>query len=300
MIDVQKINTTKEKIVSTINASGPSFPTKISRETGISPLFTGALLSEMVSEKKLVMSHMKVGSSPLYFLPNQEPLLENFTQYLNSKEKEALARLKNARILDDTAEDPAIRVALRKLKDFAVPITVRKDETEKLFWKFFTVSDIDAEQRIEEIVSPEKAQKKYERKEELPKKEITKEAEKAPQESREEKPKKSKKEKKPSTFSLNVKEYLAAKEIEVLADLPSKAKEYNARIRIDTLLGKQEYLLLAKEKKKLTEDDLAIALHRTQTEKMPALILSAGEPDKEASAYLAQWKNLLKIEKINL
>src|SRR3989338_4401188 len=117
MIDLQKVNATKEKILSTIQASGPTFPTRISRETSVSPLFIGALLSEMVSEKKLVMSKMKVGSSPLYFLPGQEASLENFLQYLNGKEREAVEKLKEKQILDDSSEDPATRVALRKLRD---------------------------------------------------------------------------------------------------------------------------------------------------------------------------------------
>lgn len=296
MIDVQKVNATKEKILTAIRTAGPSFPTRISREAGISPLFIGALLSEMVAEKKLAMSSMKVGSSPLYYTPGQEALLENFTQYLNHKEKEAVARLKETHVLNDENEDPAIRVALRKLKDFAIPITVRKDETEKLFWKFFTTSDEEAEKRIEKIVSPEKQmqEKKHEKKEEVIEKENVRETEEKKKEP------KVKKEKKPSTFAINVKEYLAKKEIELLEDLPAKPKEFNAHVRIDTLLGKQDFLLLAKEKRKLTEDDLALALHKAQSEKMPALLLTTGELDKLAKPYLEQWKNLLKIEKLKL
>ena len=305
MIDVQKVNATKEKILNVIKTVGPSFPTRISREAGISPLFIGALLSEMLAEKKVMMSAMKVGSSPLYFLPDQETQLENFTQYLNHKEREAVSRLKDSLILDDETQDPAIRVALRKLKDFAIPITVHEDGTEKLFWKFFTTSDERAKEIIEPIITPKQHTEPRKSVEETPLteraiqaiKEEGREEEKEPNEVKKME-RKMKKTKEPSAFSRNVKEYLAAKEIEVLEDLPTKAKEYNARVRIDTLLGKQEYLLLAKEKKKLTEDDLAIALHKAQSEKMPALILTPGELDKTAKPYLDQWKNLLKFEKL--
>ncbi|MEK6858752.1 MAG: hypothetical protein AABX53_02470 [Nanoarchaeota archaeon] len=308
MIDVQKVNATKEKILNVIKTVGPSFPTRISREAGISPLFIGALLSEMLAEKKVMMSAMKVGSSPLYFLPGQEAQLENFTQYLNHKEREAVSRLKDSLILDDETQDPAIRVALRKLKDFAIPITVHESGTEKLFWKFFTTSDERAKEIIEPIVTPKQHTDPRKNVEETPQtvqtvqaiKEERREEEKEQMQPRkvEKKEKAIKKAKEPSAFTRNVKEYLAAKEIEVLEDLPTKAKEYNARVRIDTLLGKQEYLLLAKEKKKLTEDDLAIALHKAQSEKMPALILTPGELDKTAKPYLDQWKNLLKLEKL--
>ncbi len=293
MIDVKKVNETKEKILAVINQAGPSFPTRISREAGISPLFIGALLSELVAEKRVVMSSMKVGSSPLYYVPGQEPLLENFTQFLNHKEREAIALLKEARMMDDELQDPAIRVALRKLKDFAVPLTVRNEGTEKLYWRFFTTTDDDVRSRLEanapkEEVKEIKAPK--EAKHTSPKEEV---AEKI-----EEKKPRAKKEKKPDLFTNKVKDYLTTKEIEILEDLPAKAKEYNAKVRIDTLFGKQEYLVLAKEKKKLTEDDLVIALHKAQEEKMPALILTSGEADKGAKSYLDSWKNLLKLEKL--
>jgi hypothetical protein len=63
-------------------------------------------------------------------------------------------------------------------------------------------------------------------------------------------------------------------------------------------MGKQEFFMTAKDKKKLTEDDLAAAIHRAQAEKMPALLLAKGELDKEARTYLDTWKNILKVDKI--
>lgn len=288
MIDVQKVNATKNKILEVIKNAGPSFPTRISREAGISPLFIGALLSEMLAEKKLVMSSMKVGSSPLYYMIGQEALLENFTQYLNHKEKEAVSRLKEGKVLDDESQDPAIRVALRKIKDFAIPITISQDGTEKLVWKYFTTSD----EEVRTILEPAPTVKPS--KKEPIKEKIAEETSPVEKEN-----KKTKKEKKPSVFATNVKAYLEQKSIELIEELPTKVKEYNARIRIDTLLGKQDFLLLAKEKKKLTEDDLAIALHKAQTEKMPALILTPGDLDKTAKPYLETWKNLIKVERFN-
>ena len=75
---MQKLQEKKEKIILVINSIGPSYPSRIARETGIDPLFVSAFLAELVSDKKLKVSNMKVGSSPLYLIPGQEPLLENF------------------------------------------------------------------------------------------------------------------------------------------------------------------------------------------------------------------------------
>ncbi len=290
MIDLQKLHETKEKILNAIKASGPSFPTRISRESGISPLFVGALLSEMVAEKKIVTSTMKIGSSPLYFIPGQEVQLENFVQHLNPKEREAVEKLKKNKVMDDETEDPAIRVALRKLKDFAIPLTVRIDEQENLCWKYFTVDDAEAKTLLEPGKHEEKPEKK----------ELKKEVESIKEASFIKPERKKKQDIKPSAFAMNVKDYLLAKNIEIIQDIASKSKEYNARVRIDTPLGKQEYFLIAKDKKKLTEDDLVLSLHKSQTEKMPAMILATGEIEKTAKPYADQWKNLLKIEKLPL
>ena len=159
MLDVQKVNDTKQRILSMITTAGPSFPAKISRETNISPLFVGALLSELVAEQKLVMSSMKVGSSPLYLVKGQEQNLEKFTQYLNSKEQEVVFRLKQIQLLDDSAEDPATRVALRKIKDFAIPVSAKVDGEEKLFWKYFTLGESEANSILQKADKPKKAQK---------------------------------------------------------------------------------------------------------------------------------------------
>ena len=98
---VQDTSELKEKILSTFKQRGPSLPVHIAGATGLSILFASAFLSELFSEKKIKISHMKVGSSPIYFLPGQEHLLENFSQYIKGKEKETFLLLKEKKILKD-------------------------------------------------------------------------------------------------------------------------------------------------------------------------------------------------------
>ena len=79
----------KQNIVNVLRNRGPCLPVHISSEVKISALFASAFLSELLSEKQLKLSYMRVGNSPLYLLPGQEPLLERFAHHLKSKEKEA-------------------------------------------------------------------------------------------------------------------------------------------------------------------------------------------------------------------
>ena len=137
MPDLEKLNANKEKIINIIKESGPSYPGKISKETQLSPLFASAFLAELVSERKLKISNMKIGGSPIYHLVGQETNLENFIEHLNHKEREAFHLLKDSQVLEDSQQTPAMRVALRKIKDFAKPLNVKINEESKLFWKFF-------------------------------------------------------------------------------------------------------------------------------------------------------------------
>lgn len=82
--------------------------------------------------------------------------------------------------------------------------------------------------------------------------------------------------------------------------IEEKKKEFIAKIRTDTIFGKQEYFLVAKDKKKITESDIVYALQKSQESKMPSLIISPGDFDKKALEYHKSWKNMIKFEKIKL
>ena len=296
MPDLQKLNDNKEKIISIIRERGPSYPGKIAKETRISPLFVSAFLAELVSDRKLKISNMKIGSSPIYFIIGQENQLENFIEHLNSKEKEAFQLLKDSQILDDEKQSPAIRVALRKIKDFSIPLNVRINGEKKLFWKFFSLSEEETKTKIQNSLNrKEKSvygkEKKFEK--EKPAEELIKLEEKSIKKIPEKKPDK-------NEFSNLIKNYLSEKDIEILEEISSKKKELISKVRIDTLFGKQEFLMIAKDKKKINTNDLTIALQNSQTEKMLSLVFSPGELDKKAKEYLKDWKNLIKFEQIKL
>jgi hypothetical protein len=301
MPDLHKLQLQKEKIISTIKIKGPSFPARIARATDISPLFASAYLSELVKERKLKLSNMKVGSSPLYYIEGQEPELENFSDYLNHKEKEAFMLLKKSEILEDEKQEPSIRVAIRKIKDFALPISARVDGKTKLFWKFFSLPQNQTKARILEILNPQKPKSpNQESQKPSPKSEETSKTIEPIFEQKALPIKSPVKTKTPQTtpFAESIKSHLSKKDFEVTSEISQKKKEFISTIRLDTHLGKQEYYTIAKDKKKITENDLVLAFQKAQSEKMPSLVISPGDLDKKAQAYLDQWKNLIKFEKL--
>jgi len=142
----------KEDIVKIINEKGPCLPSQISGQIHLSLLFTSALLSEMVSDKTLKISDLKVGGSPLYFIPGQEEKLENFTKSLPIQEREAVNFLKEKQVIESEKLTPLQRVAFKNAKDFATEVKIKKDNEEKTFWRYYLFSEKEAIEKIKSIL----------------------------------------------------------------------------------------------------------------------------------------------------
>lgn len=138
MIDV---NDKKNRILRFLEGTGPSLPVRIARSIEMDPMFASAIMSDLISSKQILSSNLKVGASPLYFLPGQESMLENFSGELKSVEKVAFDLLKGHKVLMDEDLEPAIRVALRSIRDFAVPFKYK----ERIMWRYRFVSPDDVQ-----------------------------------------------------------------------------------------------------------------------------------------------------------
>ena len=288
----KKLLEVKNQIISIIERRGPSLPVHVAKETKLSILFASAFLSELVSEQKIKISNMKVGGSPLYFTEGQENMLENFYQYLNSKEKEAFLLLKENKVLEDEKLEPAIRVALRYLKDFAVTFISKDSEREKLFWKYFTYPEEEARSIIKPImIKPVHKEKQNKER----KKELKEEKEIEPIiEIKKEKPKK----KVESDFSQYIINHLNENNIKIINEKNVKRREYEGIIEMDSIVGKINFIVIAKDKKSINEADIALAAQKSQLEKMPVLILSKGALNKKAADYIKNWNGLVKFKQI--
>ncbi len=301
----------KERIISFIQSNGPSLPVQIAKQSGLSILFASAFLSELYGDKKIKMSFLRVGSSPLYFMPEHEDQLERFSQFLKSKSKEAYALLKENKILKDTEQQPAIRVALREIKDYAIPF----HNDEDLFWRYFLVteqevgnyfSDVPAEnikhveekEKIEETnLMEEKEEIKTEIKEE-PREEIKV---KTPKKEKSTNVKKSTKNKKPAkndkkneNFFNKIKEVLAKKGIEIIDIKDFKNDE--AILKVNN--KGQEEIIFFYNKKKITDKEILSSFKKVANENLKHSIFFFGEPSKKLDDLISAVRNLSKIDKI--
>lgn len=271
----QDTSKTKEGIVEFLRIKGPSLPVHIAQGAMLSQLFTSAFLSELFSEKLIKMSNMRVGSSPVYFLPGQEEGLEKFSVHLKSKEKEAFALLKEKQILVDQEQEPAIRVALRAIKDFAIPF----EKNEELHWRYFVTKEPEAV--VEKPVEKEK--------------EVKKQPAEKPKTEKKKAPKKVEKAKKGNDkFLSKVKDFLSKEGIELM-DIESFSKE---GIVLKVKTNGEEKALIAYNKKKIEEKELINASKKAEELGLKYIILGLGEPSKKIKEVIKAVKNLSGIEKI--
>lgn len=300
----------KEKILSILKLKGPNNPAGLSKEVGQNTLITSSLLSELSTEKKVMISHVKFGSSPFYYLPEQKPMLEKLSMYLNEKDKRTYDKLKSEKILRESEMDALTKVSIREIKDYAVGLNINFKGQVEMFWRYFSITQDDAIKIIKERYFPSI---KNEIKENLNEiiKEIPKEVSKKTIEMDKTNKIDEKIDTKQNTDSFQSKqtsknEYkqkkLIDESIEVSDDFVSELKKnFNQRkidildmkiirknsevdmiIKVPSQIGNLEFYCKAKSKKRVNDGDLSSAYISGQSKKLPVLFVTNGKLTKRA------------------
>ena len=299
----------KQKIISHLQKNGPSLLVQLSKVIEKDTILTGALLSDLAKSKKIKVSFLKYGTSPYYYLPGQETMLERLLYpTLKEKEKEVFDMLKRKQILKDSLLEPAQRVIVRMLKDFAVPVQVKKDDTEILFWKWHSLSDEEAKEKILNLISEKKEEKSLEIKKETrllaetkpqsktEAKEKTKIQESkiiqsslAKTETKTETQREHKKEAKKADFYTTLISHLQNLGAEIIGEqIIKKNKEVNFILNAPSSLGKVRFFAKALNKKKITNADISLAYNEAQQVGLPLLMISSGEFPKKANEFVSK------------
>jgi len=303
----QNATETRDKILWILKKKGPCLPVHVANETGLSMLFASAFLSELLSSKEIRISVMRVGSSPLYFLNEHEYMLERFANHLKSKEKDAFMILRERKFLRDSEQTPAIRVALREIRDFAVPF--RKNN--EIFWRYYLVPESefpgfveDKAEKVEEVAEVIAVSATPIKKEEIP----------APMKIMEKpleivskpavltkhkkilatKTQKKKPDRESDKFFNKVKDWISGNGMEI-SDIEGLTKN---TITLRVKISNEEQLLVAFNKKKIVEEDVIKAGRKAAEFGLKYHVLSLGEPSKKISDLIDAGKSLASIRKI--
>lgn len=152
----------QDRILQLLRTTGPTLPTKVAKVINTQILFASAHLSDLASQGKVRISYLKIGGSPLYYLPGQESQLYPFASgNVNPKDLQVLDKLKEEKVLRENNLDLLYKVSLRSLRDFAVPLQVNIQGRTELFWKWHLLSEEETNKLIAKLLSaslPEKAE----------------------------------------------------------------------------------------------------------------------------------------------
>ncbi|MBI4017256.1 MAG: hypothetical protein HY363_06210 [Candidatus Aenigmarchaeota archaeon] len=298
----------REKIVALAQVM-PVQPQSVAKALNTNSILASAMLSELAEKGSLVVSHLKVGSSPLYYIPSDASKLLNYVHVLNEKDQQTLKKLQDDMVLRDAELDPLLRVSLRSLKDFAKSLTVKYNSTQELFWKYFLVEDKIAEEIIKNLLEPRQtpvsplpaplsppptpiptipspitphpalASSKH--------KEINKLKEKTENTPLSAQPQNS--QALSDSFSKLLSAYFSKKSISVFKEIMVKRNSENDYVlSIPTPVGKVMYYCKATNKKKATDADISRAFVQGQLKKLPILYLYSGELTPKAKEVLKE------------
>ncbi len=144
----------KEKIVSFLRQKGPSVPNDIKKALGGDTIIFGAILSELISRGKIKITKLKKGSSPFYYLPGQEPMLEKLMEFLNPKDQETVRLLKEQKVIRESEHTLFIRLSLRNIPDFAKEMMLQTKEGPYRFWRYYQINQEEAIKIVNERLNP--------------------------------------------------------------------------------------------------------------------------------------------------
>jgi len=287
----------KAKILEIIKEKGPVLPIDIAQEIETDLLISSAILSEMVRQKELQISHIKIGSSPLYFLQEQKSALEKFIEHLEPREKKVFEMLKKKTIIDDDKISHADRVAIRNIKDFAIPIKVTQGGKSYLFWRFYMTHKEEVAEKLKALM--EKAKLKVEEAKVAEGKiEEIKEIKETELKAIEKPILKAKITAKTLAFKEKVLEYAKNNNIMPLGEGTLENGEMAVPAAIKSEIGNLQFLVIARDKKSINDADISLAYNLGQDAKMPVLFLTNGKLSAKGKVYAESLKGQIVFKQM--
>lgn len=329
----------REQIISFLKNKGPSVPNDVKRALGGDTMIFGAMLSELSTRGSVLITNVKKGSSPFYYLPGQEQKLEKLVEFCNPKDQKTIALLKEKKVLRDKSLELFARVSLRQVKDFAKELQVNTAKGMMIFWRYYLISEEDAIEILKKHYNNQSEKKSVEQPVVQPKKipvhqpkeiilpiikkqEFTKEKTEhekiivakeknifqtnivSPTESSSFESNSLSEHQQPlpivhpldkSEFHSEILRYFSKINIQIIyQEQLTKNRDYEFVVMVPSAVGSMEMYCRARNKKKLTEGDVAPALLKAKIKDLPCIFLSNGDFSKKSLQVIdKEYKGLI-------
>ncbi len=297
-----------KEVLEIVRKHGPVLPADVKQEIEGNTITIGALLSQLTDDEEILMSHTKIGGSPVYYTEDQEEDLQELREHLDDKHQDAFDKLRDEEVLIDDDQPPVIRAALRDLKDFAIPLEADTGDDTKMFWKWYLTSDGEAEDLLENKLTDTSSETQEDSEQENAAEQESEDTEQdaTEQESDDEQEDNAQKQEETQTtvsevteeaeleevedeFINEVRSFLREKEITILEeDIIRKGTEVDYVVDVPSAIGEQRYYCKAKSKKKCNDGDLSSAYIQGESKGLPVLFLKRGDMTQKAEEMLEE------------
>lgn len=155
-------------------------PSTVSEPFETSTMIASAALGELTKDKLLSVTHFKLGSSPYYYDPRQkEALIEIAEKHFSKLDKDIFLKLQQNQILNDKSLSVQERLAIARIKDFAIPLEISYNGLDLNFWVWYLRNLNETKnQIIEALSSQDKTYEQKQNKQEEIKNQVEKEVKK--------------------------------------------------------------------------------------------------------------------------
>ncbi|MFA5406041.1 MAG: hypothetical protein WC307_01645 [Candidatus Nanoarchaeia archaeon] len=257
----------KDVVLSFLKINGPSLPVDIGKAIGRDSFWTRAILLELRNDGLVKMSNRAIGSSLIYYLPEQaNKMRELLSKELKINEQKVLDRFKELGQFKMSELSPHERAFVRDLLDF---INVKRSGEDYLITHYewtpreTPVSAPTPEPIKEPEITPLNRELRLFDNTPIVKKEAAKKG-----------------------FIDKAHEYL-----ESIGEITKSVKikagaEYDYELRVKNPYP-QELLVKVKNKKNINETDLSVLYAESLRQKRPALLITNGSLSKKAK----EWKD---------
>jgi hypothetical protein len=144
---------TRDNILRYVKEQKAVTPTMISEAFDTSTMIASAALSELAKDKLILITHLKLSSSPYYYDPKQKDyLIELGEKHLSKHDKDIFNKLRQTQVLSDNSLSIQERLAIERIRDFAISLEINLSGKELKFWVWFQRNLAETKSQIQDAM----------------------------------------------------------------------------------------------------------------------------------------------------
>ena len=145
---------TKDNLLRFVQQQRYVTPSTVAQEFDTTTMIASAALSELANEKSLLITHLKLSSSPYYYDAKQPECLQELAEkHLDGNELNVYHKLKEQQIISKGALSIPEQLAIDKIKDYAKKVELEFDGKQYTFWIWYLRDYDQTKQQIQQYFS---------------------------------------------------------------------------------------------------------------------------------------------------